>query len=125
MTEEMLRSTVGWPAGVRVVPEAVVLEKKEFRIEHDSIGDKKVPVDAYYGVQTLRAVENFRITGLSMHPEIINSLVRIKKAAAITTCSSPLIPWALPQRPSLTTASAELQPTRRDAGNWWKKVWEP
>ena len=40
----------------------------------------------YYGVQSLRAAENFHITGLNMHPEIINSLAYIKKAAAITNC---------------------------------------
>jgi aspartate ammonia-lyase len=42
-------------------------------------------------VQTLRAVENFRITGLNLHPEFINSLVQIKKAAAITNCEIGLL----------------------------------
>ena len=59
-------------------------EKKSYRLEHDSIGEKEVPADAYYGVQTLRAYENFYITGLKMHPELINSVAQIKKAAAIT-----------------------------------------
>ena len=36
---------------------------KKYRLEHDSIGEKEVPEDAYYGVQTLRAYENFNITG--------------------------------------------------------------
>ncbi len=54
------------------------------RIEFDSIGEKKVPRDALYGVQTLRAAENFHITGLGIHPEMIKSLASIKKAAAIT-----------------------------------------
>lgn len=58
----------------------------EYRVEQDSIGTKDVPEDVYYGVQSLRAAENFRITGLNMHPEIINSLAYIKKAAAITNC---------------------------------------
>lgn len=57
-----------------------------FRKENDSIGSKDIPEDVYYGVQSLRAAENFRITGLFMHPEIINSLAQIKKAAAITNC---------------------------------------
>ena len=57
-----------------------------YRRENDSIGCKEVPEDVYYGVQSLRAAENFRITGLYMHPEIINSLAYIKKAAAITNC---------------------------------------
>ena len=59
-------------------------EEKKYRIEHDSIGEKEVPIDAYYGVQTLRAHENFYITGLKMHPELIKSVAQIKKAAAIT-----------------------------------------
>lgn len=56
----------------------------ETRQEYDSIGTKEVPLNAYYGIQTLRAAENFYITGLNMHPEIISSIVQIKKAAAIT-----------------------------------------
>ncbi len=59
-------------------------QETEYRIEHDSIGEKQIPKDAYYGVQTLRAAENFFITGLKMHPEFINSFAQIKKAAAIT-----------------------------------------
>lgn len=54
-----------------------------FRLENDSIGEKQVPKEAYYGVQTLRAVENFKITGYSIHPEFIKALAKIKKAAAI------------------------------------------
>lgn len=57
-----------------------------YRVEKDSIGSKDIPAGVYYGVQSLRAAENFHITGLSMHPEIINSLAYIKKAAAITNC---------------------------------------
>lgn len=55
-----------------------------FREESDSIGTKQVPIDAYYGVQTLRAAENFNITGAKMHEEFINSLALVKKASAIT-----------------------------------------
>lgn len=62
------------------------MEKKDYRIEEDFIGTKDIPESVYYGVQSLRAAENFRITGLNMHPEIINSLAYIKKAAAITNC---------------------------------------
>lgn len=61
-------------------------QKKDYRVEQDSIGTKDVPKSVYYGVQSLRAAENFHITGLNMHPEIINSLAYIKKAAAITNC---------------------------------------
>ena len=63
----------------------------EFRVEKDSIGTKDVPENVYYRVQSLRAAENFHITGLNMHPEIINSLAYIKKAAAITNCEAGLL----------------------------------
>ena len=59
---------------------------EDYRIEKDFIGTRDIPGDVYYGVQSLRAAENFHITGLRMHPEIINSLAYIKKAAAITNC---------------------------------------
>lgn len=66
-------------------------KKTDYRVEKDSIGTKDVPENVYYGVQSLRAAENFHITGLSMHPEIINSLAYIKKAAAITNCEIGLL----------------------------------
>ncbi|WP_027624136.1 aspartate ammonia-lyase [Clostridium lundense] len=62
-----------------------------YRIESDSIGEKQVPKDAYYGVQTLRAYENFRITGRRIHPELIKALAQIKKAAAITNMEIELL----------------------------------
>ncbi len=54
-----------------------------YRIERDSVGEKQVPVEAYYGVQTLRAAENFTITGLTIHPQMVTSVAEIKKASAI------------------------------------------
>lgn len=58
--------------------------ESEYRIESDSIGSREVPKEAYYGVQTLRAAENFKITGLKTHKEFIKSLAEVKKASAIT-----------------------------------------
>ncbi|MCP1144708.1 aspartate ammonia-lyase [Lysinibacillus endophyticus] len=55
----------------------------EFRIEKDFLGEKQIPVNAYYGVQTMRAVENFPITAYRIHPELIKSLGIVKKAAAL------------------------------------------
>jgi aspartate ammonia-lyase len=54
------------------------------RREHDLLGDRDVPADAYYGVHTLRAVENFPISGtkISIYPDLINALASIKLAAA-------------------------------------------
>ena len=54
------------------------------RIESDSIGSMEIPAEAYYGVQSLRAKQNFPITHRPLHPVFINNLARIKKAAAIT-----------------------------------------
>jgi len=59
----------------------------KFRIEKDSLGDRKIPVDAYYGVQTDRAIENFQISGLRSHPIFIDVYVAIKKAAAIANAA--------------------------------------
>ena len=54
------------------------------RTEHDLLGDFQVPADAYYGVQTARALENFNITGqpLSVFPNFIKALAMVKLAAA-------------------------------------------
>ena len=56
------------------------------RIEHDLLGDRAVPADAYYGVHTLRALENFEITGtpISIYPDLVIALACIKQAAALT-----------------------------------------
>ncbi len=58
------------------------------RTESDSIGTLQVPADAYYGVQSLRARQNFPITGQRMHTRFIHSLAQIKKAAALTNCAA-------------------------------------
>ena len=52
------------------------------RVERDSLGTKRVPAFAYYGIQTLRAVENFPISGLRLQPEMVRAYALIKKAAA-------------------------------------------
>lgn len=59
---------------------------ENFRRESDLLGELLVPADAYYGVQTQRAIENFRITGqyLFSYPELIRGLAFVKKAAALT-----------------------------------------
>lgn len=58
--------------------------KEYTRLESDSIGEMEIPENAYYGVQSLRARENFPITGAKLHPVFIKNLARIKRAAAIT-----------------------------------------
>ncbi|PDZ83760.1 aspartate ammonia-lyase [Bacillus toyonensis] len=60
-----------------------MIATKDIRIEKDFLGEKDVPSVAYYGVQTLRAVENFPITGYRIHPSLITAMAIVKKAAAL------------------------------------------
>lgn len=53
------------------------------RVEEDLLGKKEVPVDAYYGIQSVRAKENFNITGYVIDEDLIVALAQVKKAAAI------------------------------------------
>ena len=55
----------------------------QFRMEHDFLGEREVPADAYYGVQTLRGAENFPITGYRIHPALIHAMGIVKKSAAL------------------------------------------
>ncbi|GED12551.1 aspartate ammonia-lyase [Aneurinibacillus migulanus] len=56
---------------------------KTYRVEKDFLGEKEVPINAYYGVQTMRAVENFPITGYRIHESLITAMAIVKKAAAL------------------------------------------
>ena len=58
----------------------------EYRIEHDSLGEVKVPADRLWGAQTQRSLENFPIGSDRMPPEIIRAFAVLKKAAALTNC---------------------------------------
>jgi len=65
----------------------------EFRMEHDLLGERPVPAERYYGIQTLRALENYDITGIpiSHYPNFIYSLAEIKKAAALANTRLELL----------------------------------
>ena len=89
------------------------VKKDILRTESDSIGEKGVPEDAYYGVQSLRAAENFHITGLKMHPELIRSLAFIKKAAAISNRKVGLLNEKITE--AIIKACDEII-----MGNYWK-----
>ncbi|MFZ1456306.1 MAG: aspartate ammonia-lyase [Saprospiraceae bacterium] len=67
---------------------------QNFRKESDLLGELEVPKDAYYGVQTQRAINNFKISGqlLSAYPEFITGLAYVKKAAATTNFELELLP---------------------------------
>ncbi len=68
---------------------------QEFRIEHDTMGEVRVPASALYGAQTQRAVENFPISGSGLEPAQIVALARIKRAAAIVNGSLGVIDSAI------------------------------
>ncbi|GAA4982069.1 hypothetical protein GCM10025734_02950 [Kitasatospora paranensis] len=63
------------------------------RLEHDLIGDRHVPADSYYGIHTLRALENFPLSGvpISAHPELVVSLAEVKLACARANSSLGLL----------------------------------
>ncbi|KKC50076.1 MULTISPECIES: aspartate ammonia-lyase [Paenibacillus] len=77
-----------------------------FRLEHDFLGEKQVPESAYYGIQTLRAVENFPITGVPIHHELLTALAHVKKAAARANMDVHLLQPAVGQ--AIVKASEDI-----------------
>ncbi len=71
-------------ANTRIINHAAQYQSGRTRTEHDLLGDRKIPFEVYYGVQTLRALENFNISGvaLSFYPMLIEALALVKMAAA-------------------------------------------
>jgi len=63
----------------------------KMRLEKDLLGQHEVPSHAYYGIQTQRAVENYRISGFRAHRQLIRAMGMIKNAAALTNCELKLI----------------------------------
>ncbi|MEB9899395.1 aspartate ammonia-lyase, partial [Bacillus cereus] len=51
----------------------MAMTNKNVRVENDFLGGKELPIEAYYGIQTLRAVENFPITGYKIHESLIRA----------------------------------------------------
>jgi len=92
----------------------------DFRVEHDSMGDVRVPARAYYGAQTQRAVENFPISGWPLTPELIHALGRVKFAAAVANrdlgklAGSGKNPLTPPQIEALLAACREVYEGKLD-----------
>jgi aspartate ammonia-lyase len=78
------------------------------RIEHDSLGEIAVPAQAYWGAQTMRAVQNFPISGqtLSGHPELLRALAMVKHAAALANSRLGKLPDA--KRDAIIAAAQEI-----------------
>jgi aspartate ammonia-lyase len=81
-------------ANVRLTGRAAGYLSGELRTEHDLLGERRLSVDLYYGVQTLRAVENFDITGIpiSQYSYLVNALAAIKEGAAMANAELGLLP---------------------------------
>lgn len=84
------------------------MNTEKFRVESDLLGSREVPADALYGVQTVRAMENFNISGNLMkdYPNFIKGMAITKKAAAIANYEVGMID--LQQRDAICTACDEL-----------------
>ena len=84
------------------------MNKENFRVECDLLGSKEVPAEALYGVQTVRAIENFDISGnlMSSYPNFIKGMAITKKAAAIANYEVGMID--LQQRDAICIACDEL-----------------
>ena len=84
-----------------------------FRVEHDSMGEIKVPADALWGAQTQRAVDNFRISGLTLPRPFIGALGLVKQAAARANNDLRLLEAGVAQ--AVEAAAAEVAAGRHDA----------
>lgn len=84
-----------------------------YRIEKDSMGEKQIPSDVYYGIQTLRATENFPISGIKPLPTYVDACLLIKKATAIANGELQCIPEDISQA-IVQSADEILQGQLRD-----------
>lgn len=93
----------------------------EYRVERDSMGEMKVPADMYWGAQTQRSYENFRIGSEKMPPELIRALGMLKKVAAMANYN--LGKLDLRRRDLIIRVCDELEEGRLD-GNFPLSVWQ-
>ena len=82
------------------------MKSNEYRLEHDSMGELKVPASALWGAQTQRAVDNFPVSGRPMPRAFIRALALIKQAAAQTNAGLGLLDPALAQ--AIGAAAAQV-----------------
>jgi fumarate hydratase, class II len=79
----------------------------DYRVEHDSMGEVRVPVDARWGAQTQRAVENFPISGEPVDPRVIRALALIKREAAVVNASRRDVPGVTKRVADAIVAAAD------------------
>jgi aspartate ammonia-lyase len=78
----------------------------KFRVERDPLGDVRVPASAYYGAQTQRALDNFPISGITAHPELVTATIQVKKAAAAANAQLRRLPSKIAK--AITAAADEV-----------------
>jgi aspartate ammonia-lyase len=83
------------------------------RTEKDSLGTKEIPSDVYYGIQTLRAVENYPISGMRAHPTLIRAIAMVKEAAAQANKDLGLVDEK--RADAIVAAAREVQQGRWDS----------
>lgn len=89
------------------------MSSSSFRIERDSMGELQVPLEALWGAQTQRAVQNFPISGLTMPREFLRALGLVKSAAATANAELGLLPAPIAR--AIEAAAAEVAAGRHDA----------
>jgi aspartate ammonia-lyase len=89
------------------------MNQDNYRIERDSMGERQIPASAYYGIQTLRAIENFPISGLKPLATYVDACILIKKAAAIANSDLGCIPTDI-SKVIVAAADEILQGSWRD-----------
>jgi fumarate hydratase class II len=90
-----------------------VSDTADFRIEHDSMGEVRVPTDALWKAQTQRAVENFPISGTPIEPALIHALGEVKAAAARANGDLGVLPQEVAD--AIVSAAREIAEGRHDA----------
>src|SRR3989475_12581356 len=105
-------------APARLFPD---LTMADYRIEHDSFGEIRVPADKLWGAQTQRSLENFRISGERMAVALIRSLARVKRACAVVNAELNALP--ADKANAIVAAADEMLAGKHD-GEFPLVVWQ-
>src|SRR5712692_10507936 len=93
----------------------------DYRVEHDTFGDIRVPAEKLWGAQTQRSLENFRISGERMPVELIRALARIKRACAVVNAELNALP--ADKAKAIVAAADEVLAGKHD-GEFPLVVWQ-
>ena len=96
--------------------------EKKFRVESDLLGELQVPAEAYYGVQTQRAINNYKISGKHMcdYPEYVKAIAYVKLAAAEANHELGQLPDDVADAPAARSSTASFM--RTSSPTWCRVV---